>query len=232
MLDDADLRGETIERIARSVFAGAGQVCMAIKRIYVSESRFAEFSAAFNDAVDRYVVGDGLAAGVTMGPMHTKRRDATGHWHSIEDAAVRGAKVSQLGKIDNETTFRRGYFVRPTVVTELADDAPLMVEEQFCPVVPITIYNAVDDAIERANNTHFGLCASVWSSRPDRALGIARQLQAGTVFVNTHGVASVNRNAPYGGIKQSGMGRRCGIEGIMEYLQIQSITTAGDLMQK
>ena len=95
VLDDADLRGETIERITRSVFAGAGQVCMAIKRIYVSESRFAEFSAAFIDVVDRYVVGDGLTAGVTMGSMHTKAgRDRALAF--IEDAHVRGAKVSQL----------------------------------------------------------------------------------------------------------------------------------------
>jgi acyl-CoA reductase-like NAD-dependent aldehyde dehydrogenase len=83
----------------------------------------------------------------------------------------------------------------------------------------------VEDAVARANNSIFGLCASIWSKNIDQALSLARQMEAGTVFVNTHGVASVNRKAPYGGIKQSGIGNKAGLEGVKEYLQIQTITT-------
>ena len=162
-----------------------------------------------------------------MGPMHTRkgRDDALA---LIEDCEKRGAKVARLGSIRNKTTFERDYFVRPAVVTEIQDDAPLMVEEQFCPAVPITTYLDIDEAIARANDTYFGLCASVWSGNVERALGVGRKMEAGTVFVNSHGVTSVNRRAPYGGVKQSGIGRKASIEGVLEYLQLQTITTHGE----
>jgi acyl-CoA reductase-like NAD-dependent aldehyde dehydrogenase len=81
--------------------------------------------------------------------------------------------------------------------------------------------------VSRANDTYFGLCASVWSGNVERALSVARQMEAGTVFVNSHGVTSVNRRAPYGGMKQSGIGRKASMEGVLEYLQMQTITTHG-----
>ncbi len=227
ILDDADLSEDAMKRMAHGVFAATGQVCMAIKRIYVAESLSKPFLGAFTETIDRYVVGDGLEPGVSMGPMHTRkgREDALS---IIDDCERRGAKVSRLGGIHNKATFERGYFLRPAVVTEIEDDALLMAEEQFCPVIPVTTYKSIDDVIPRANNTYFGLCASVWSKNIDRALDVAGQMEAGTVFVNCHGVTSVNRRAPYGGIKQSGIGRKASIEGILEYLQLQTITTYGE----
>jgi acyl-CoA reductase-like NAD-dependent aldehyde dehydrogenase len=229
LLDDADLGKDAMKRMAHGVFAATGQVCMAIKRIYVPDSLNA-FLDSFAKTVDQYVVGDGLESGVSMGPMHTRkgREDALG---IIEDCKRRGAKVSQLGSIHNKATFERGYFVRPAAVTKIEDDAPLVKEEQFCPVIPVTTYKNVEDVIPRANESYFGLCASVWSRDVNRALDVARQMEAGTVFVNSHGVASVNRRAPYGVIKQSGIGRKASIEGMLEYLQLQTITTHGELTQ-
>jgi len=227
LLEDVDLGDDTMKRMAHGVFAATGQVCMAIKRIYVPESKSRAFLEAFTKTVDRYVVGDGLEDGVTMGPMHTGD-GREGALKLIEDCERRGAKVSRLGSIHNKATFERGYFVRPAVVTDIHDDAPLMTEEQFCPVIPIATYQNVDEVIPRANNTHFGLCASIWSAQMDRALDIARQMEAGTVFVNSHGVTSVNRRAPYGGVKQSGIGRKASIEGVLEYMQLQTITTHGE----
>lgn len=227
LLDDADLGDDAMKRMAHGVFAATGQVCMAIKRIYVPDSLLAKFVDAFSGTVDRYVVGDGLEPGVSMGPMHTcKGRDDA--LALIEDCEKRGAKVDRLGSIHNKTAFERGYFVRPAVVTEIEDDSPLMVEEQFCPVIPVTTYRDINEVISRANDTYFGLCASVWSQNVERALDVARQMEAGTVFVNSHGVTSVNRRAPYGGVKQSGIGRKAGIEGVLEYLQMQTITTHGE----
>jgi acyl-CoA reductase-like NAD-dependent aldehyde dehydrogenase len=227
VLDDADLGNDAMKRMAHGVFAATGQVCMAIKRIYVAESVAKPFVEAFTKTVDRYVVGDGLEAGVTMGPMHTRRgRDDA--LALIEDCRKRGARVTQHGGIHDRATFDGGWFVRPAVVTEIVDDAPLMTEEQFCPAIPITTYKSLDEAASRANDTHFGLCASVWSGNVTRALDVARQMEAGTVFVNAHGVTGVNRCAPYGGMKQSGIGRKGSLEGVLEYLQMQTITTHGE----
>ena len=143
----------------------------------------------------------------------------------VADAEKRSAKVRVLGQVPDKAGFGRGHFMRPTVVSDIAEDARLMVEEQFCPVVPVSTYRDVDDAIARANATIYGFGGSIWSRNIRRASDLARQLHAGTVFVNTHGTESVNRKLPYGGVKQSGIGRRAGIEGIREYLQVQTLTT-------
>jgi acyl-CoA reductase-like NAD-dependent aldehyde dehydrogenase len=224
VLQDADLGDETMRRMAASVFRSAGQICMAVKRIFVSEKIHDQFIDAFSRAADRIVVGDGLQPGVTMGPMHTASgRDRA--LRLIADAERQGAKVRILGRVHDETNFAEGYFIRPTVVTEISDEAPLMTEEQFCPAVPVVRYRELDDAIARANATIYGLGGSVWSKDSAKAMAIAQRIQAGTVFVNTHGTNSVNRKAPYGGLKQSGVGRRSGMEGLREYLLPQTLTT-------
>jgi acyl-CoA reductase-like NAD-dependent aldehyde dehydrogenase len=156
--------------------------------------------------------------------MHTAR--ALDRAQSIvADAARRGAKVQVLGQVPDKETFGRGHFMQPTVVSDIAEDAPLVAEEQFCPAVPVATYRDVGDAVARANATIYGFGGSIWSRDIARATDLARQLRAGTVFVNTHGTESVNRKLPYGGIKQSGIGRRAGIEGMREYMQVQTLTT-------
>ena len=202
----------------------SGQVCMAIKRIYVPSRRSDEFLDKFSKAVDSLVVGDGLEPSVTLGPVHTGKALARASG-LVEDAARRGADVRPLGKIDSEATYAKGHFMRPTVVTGIADDALLMAEEQFCPAIPVTTYDSIDEAIARANTSPFGLGGSVWGRDTDRAIEVARKVEAGQVWVNTHGVLAINHLAPYGGVKQSGIGRKSGIEGIQEYVQSQTITT-------
>jgi acyl-CoA reductase-like NAD-dependent aldehyde dehydrogenase len=147
-----------------------GQVCMAIKRIYVPANRRDEFLDSFTRATDAIVVGDGLEPAVTMGPLHTRKAQVRAEG-LLNDASRRGAQVNSLGKIDDDATFARGYFMRPTVVTDLPDDAPLMTEEQFCPAIPVTTYEDVDEAVARANQTRFGLSGSVWSGNIDTCLG-------------------------------------------------------------
>lgn len=223
-LEDADLSEQTMQRLGSSVFRCAGQICMAVKRIYVSNAIRARFVEAFCDAVDRLTVGDGIVPGVTMGPLHTAAAKARA-LDLIENAQRQGACVHRLGRILDEKNFVEGHFVRPTVVTGIADDAPLMAEEQFCPVIPIAGFDTVDEAVARANATIFGLGGSVWAKDIEKAISIAQRLEAGTVFVNVHGTQAVNRHAPYGGLKQSGIGRRSGIDGVREYLQSQTLTT-------
>jgi aldehyde dehydrogenase len=207
----------------RSVFMNTGQVCMAIKRFYVQEEDAAAFVQGFSECVDALAVGNGLRPQVTMGPLHT--RAALDRSRAlVEDARGRGATIRPLGTIDDGAAFDRGHFMQPTIVTDIADGARLMVEEQFCPAIPIATYRDLDDAIARANATEFGLSASVWGHDAERAAAVAADIEAGTVFVNGHGVASLDRRMPYGGLKRSGQGRKAAREGILEYCQSKVIT--------
>ena len=223
VLDDADLSEESMQRMANAIFRMTGQVCMAVKRIYVPEPLKDKFLDAFIKVADKVVVGDGLEAKVTMGPLHTEKALIRANG-LVDDAARRGATVMRLGRIDNTETFKNGYFMQPTIVTDLEDSAPLMAEEQFCPAIPITTYSDLDEALRRANATIHGLGGSVWGRDVERALAVGRKIESGTVWINTHGTEWINRRAPYGGIKQSGIGRRAGREGIEEYMQIQTLT--------
>ncbi len=224
ILDDAEFEPSMLSRMLNATFMMSGQVCMAIKRIYVPAKRRDEFVNKFTKAVDSIVVGDGLEPSVTMGPLHSQKAQTRAN-SLVEDAVRRGASVWPLGEINSEATFAHGYFMRPTVVTDIDDEAPLMTEEQFCPAIPITTYHTLDEAIARANRTEFGLSGSVWGRDIERALDATRKIEAGQVWVNTHGVLAINHLAPYGGVKQSGIGRKSGIEGILEYVQSQTITT-------
>jgi acyl-CoA reductase-like NAD-dependent aldehyde dehydrogenase len=224
VLDDADLGAATMQTMRTAAFQMTGQVCMAIKRIYVPTRRRDEFLDSFCDAVDAIVVGDGLEPAVTMGPLHTRRAQLRAQ-SLLEDATRRGANLRTLGKVDSEATFAGGYFMRPTVVTDLPDDAPLMTEEQFCPAIPIATYDDLDEAVARANQSVYGLSGSIWSRDTDRAVAVARKIEAGQMWINSHGPQAINHLAPYGGVKQSGIGRKSGIDGILEYVQSQTITT-------
>jgi acyl-CoA reductase-like NAD-dependent aldehyde dehydrogenase len=224
LLDDVDLDAETMGRLCFSVFRMAGQVCMAVKRIYVPRRLEHDFLEAFRDAAEQIVVGDGLVREVTMGPLHTARalERATG---MLDDAVRRGGTVVPVGRIADPATHAEGHFMAPAIVTGLGEDAPLMAQEQFCPVIPVSAYDDVADAVRRANATVYGLGGSVWGADVERALEVASRLEAGTIFVNTHGTGAINRRAPYGGIKQSGIGRRAGREGLEEYVQTRTLTT-------
>jgi acyl-CoA reductase-like NAD-dependent aldehyde dehydrogenase len=224
VLDDADLGASTMKSMVGATFQMTGQVCMAIKRIYVPTRRRDEFLESFCQAAESLVVGDGLEPAVTMGPLHTQKAQVRAEG-LLKDAVRRGADVRNLGRIDSEATFSGGYFMRPVVVTDLPEDAPLMTEEQFCPAIPVATYDELDDVVARANRSIYGLSGSVWSRNVDRAVDVAGKIEAGQVWINSHGVHAINHLAPYGGVKQSGIGRKSGIEGIREYMQSQTITT-------
>jgi acyl-CoA reductase-like NAD-dependent aldehyde dehydrogenase len=224
VLEDADLGASAMKFMLGAAFQMTGQVCMAIKRVYVPATRRDEFLESLCRAAESLVVGDGLEPAVTMGPLHTRKAQLRGQG-LLDDAVRRGANVTSLGRIDSEAAFSGGYFMRPVVVTDIPEDAPLMAEEQFCPALPVATYNDLDDAIRRANRSIYGLGGSVWSRDVERAVSVAGKIEAGQVWINAHGVHAINHLAPYGGVKQSGIGRKSGIEGIREYTQSQTITT-------
>jgi acyl-CoA reductase-like NAD-dependent aldehyde dehydrogenase len=215
---DITVSDELVEQLVAATYTTGGQVCMAIKRLYAPRERVEELAEAVLARCEREVVGDGLAAEVTLGPLHTGAgRDRVAAL--VADAGAHGATVRTAGRIREADADAGGYFALPTVVMNLAPDSPLASEEQFGPVLPIFGYDTIDDAVTAANATDFGLTASVWSHDDALADRVAGQLVAGTVSVNCHGMAAQDPRLPFGGVGQSGIGRELGAEGIRAFTQ-------------
>jgi acyl-CoA reductase-like NAD-dependent aldehyde dehydrogenase len=225
VLEDADLGEDALRRMVLGVFLTAGQVCMALKRLYVHESRYRELVDGFSTIADGHVVGNGLDPKVTMGPLNNKAQLETVR-EFVAEARDRGATVRELGQIADEEAFREGYFHRPTIVTDADHSMKVVSCEQFGPVVPIIPFKSEEEAIRMANDTEFGLCSSVWTKDPDRALKVARQLEAGYTYLNAHGPTAQDGRAPFGGFKQSGIGRNLGYEGVLEFMEYHSISAS------
>jgi acyl-CoA reductase-like NAD-dependent aldehyde dehydrogenase len=215
---DMSIADALVEQLVTATYTTCGQVCMAIKRLYAPRDRVDELSEAVLARCEREVVGDGLADEVTLGPLHTEAgRDRVETL--VEDAAAQGATVRTAGRIREEDADAGGYFVLPTVVTDVAPDSALASEEQFGPVLPIFGYDGIDEAVAAANATEFGLTASVWTGDDALADKVTAQLVAGTVSVNCHGMAAQDPRVPFGGVGQSGLGRELGVDGIRAFTQ-------------
>jgi acyl-CoA reductase-like NAD-dependent aldehyde dehydrogenase len=215
---DLQVGDQLVEQLVTATYTTGGQVCMAIKRLYAPADRVGELAEAVLERCEREVVGDGLADEVTLGPLHTAAgRDRV--QRMVADAEAHGASVRTAGRIREADAHSGGYFVLPTVVTDLAADSALATEEQFGPVLPIFSYDTIDDAVTAANATDFGLTASIWTADDALADRVAQQLVAGTVSVNCHGMAAQDPRLPFGGVRQSGIGRELGAEGIRAFTQ-------------
>ncbi|GER22772.1 aldehyde dehydrogenase [Zafaria cholistanensis] len=216
VLDDAD--AETTARgIVGSAFRNAGQVCMAVKRVYVPRRRAAEFAEAISAAAAAHVLGRGIAEGTTLGPMHNASQLRIVR-SMVDDAVASGARIATGGSRGCDLP---GYFLAPTVVVDAEPGMRLVDEEQFGSALPIVAYDDLDATVEHVNAGEFGLGASVWSPDPVRAHSVASQLEAGTVWVNQHTV--VEPDAPFGGWKASGLGRERGRWGLDEYLETRTL---------
>jgi acyl-CoA reductase-like NAD-dependent aldehyde dehydrogenase len=204
------------DRLVEAAFVTSGQVCMAIKRLYVHRDRLAETVDALAGRLATETVGDGLVADVTMGPVHTAgARDRVEGL--ISEAAAAGGVVVRPGRIRPEDERTGGYFVSPALVVEPPGDAGIVREEQFAPALPVLPYDDMEEAVAAANDTPFGLCASVWSNDDALSADVASRLTAGTVFVNAHGMSAIDMYAPMGGWKQSGFGVELGTEGMQAF---------------
>jgi acyl-CoA reductase-like NAD-dependent aldehyde dehydrogenase len=217
VLDDVDSK-----EVAPKIFAGAtlnsGQVCFAIKRLYVHDSVYDAFCDELGKLARETVVGDGLEPGTQMGPIQNEAQFEKVKGY-IEDGRQNGTIVA-----GGEVVEREGFFIRPTIVRDIPDDARLVREEQFGPVLPVLRYSDIDAVIARANDTEFGLGGSVWSSDRDRAFGVAARINSGTVWVNKH--LDVGLDTPFAGAKQSGIGAEMGQEGLEEFTQATIINMA------
>lgn len=217
LLDDASVK-EVAPKVFAAAMINAGQICIAAKRVYAPRAMYDELCEELARLSKELVVDDGLKPGTQMGPAQN-RQQYERVLELIEDARQRGTIIAGGFALDRE-----GFFIAPTVVRDLPEDARLVREEQFGPVIPVLAYDSIDEVIDLANDTPFGLAGTIWTSNPDRGVEVAKRIQSGTVWVNKH--LDMPPNIPFGGAKQSGIGQDRGIEGLKEYTQAKIINVA------
>ena len=219
VFDDANL-GQAVAGAMASKYRNAGQTCVCANRILVQSGIYDRFAAALVDAVKKLAVGPGMAPGTTIGPLITS--EAVAKVKSlVGDAVKKGAKVLIGGSLDKAGPL----FYRPSVVGDVTPDMEVVREEIFGPVAALVRFDTEDDAIKLANDTPFGLAAYLFSQNMSRAWRVAEKLDAGMVGVN-EGIFS-NEVVPFGGVKESGLGREGAAEGLEEYLEIKYICLGG-----
>jgi acyl-CoA reductase-like NAD-dependent aldehyde dehydrogenase len=222
LLADAEVTEETIGKLFVGAFLTTGQVCMAMKRLYVHRSHYDAVVEGLTGVVGAQRVGPGLHPHATMGPLNSGRqRDYVA---GLLDDVRGAAEVRELGEAVDEAAFARGRFLRPSLVLDPSPDARVVTEEQFGPTLPIIPFDDEQAAIDQANDTWSGLCSSVWSSDPEHAGRVAAQLRTGTTFVNAHNAPWLDERAPFGGFNHSGMGREMGEEGILGFTDTHSVS--------
>jgi len=218
---DITVSDELVERLVTATYTTGGQVCMAIKRLYVPERHAAAWVEVLVDRLAKTLVGDGLAPDVTMGPVHTEAA-RTRVEAMLEQAGAAGVRVHRPATVREEDASAGGWLVPPAIVENPAPSLSIVVDEQFAPALPVLSYGGIDEAIDAANDTDFGLCASVWSHDQELADSVARRLQAGTVWTNAHGMSAMDHLAPMGGWGQSGLGLELGVEGMAAYTRLRT----------
>jgi acyl-CoA reductase-like NAD-dependent aldehyde dehydrogenase len=217
VLPDADVK-KVAEQLFWSSFTNAGQICVAAKRIYIHEDIYDELSAAIAEYARHVKVGDGAEQGTAVGPIQN-RKQYERVLELIKDAKDHGYKFLVGGDHDPSIP---GYYVPITILDNPPEDARIVAEEQFGPVMPLMKFATVEEAIERANASDYGLAGAVWTSNPDEGVRVAEQLETGTVWVNEF--LHLSPFAPFAGHKQSGFGAEYGKEGLLEFTYPQVIT--------
>ncbi|MCA5006263.1 NAD-dependent succinate-semialdehyde dehydrogenase [Sphingobacterium bovistauri] len=211
VFDDADIDAAVQGAIAGK-FRNAGQTCVSINRFFVQESVYETFSQKLTAAVEKLKVADGFVSGSQVGPLIDKNAIDKVQNH-VQDALRKGAKITTGGK------HLEGNFFAPTVLVEVADDALIQSEETFGPICALFKFSTEEEAIQKANDTPFGLAAYFYSENIRRCQRVGEALEAGMIGINT-GLIS-NASAPFGGIKQSGIGREGSKYGLDEYMEIK-----------
>ncbi|MEM7243369.1 MAG: aldehyde dehydrogenase family protein [Pseudomonadota bacterium] len=232
ILEDADINEELFTKLYLGSFSSSGQICHAIKRLYVHESKYDDVVDGFTAACERAVVGDGLLADTTMGPVNNAKQLGVVR-DMIDEARSKGADLKECGQVPDEALYQGGgYFQKPALVYNAVPDLKMVKEEQFGPCLPIMKFKTDDEAIAEANNSDLGLCSSVWTADPERGTKIARQLEAGYTYLNGHGPMAQDGQGPFGGFKNSGIGRNQGYEGVLGFAEPHSISAPVGFMKQ
>lgn len=217
VLDDADL-ATAVKAAVNSCYLNSGQTCNAFTRLLVPEALYAGAAELAVKAASSFVVGDPLDKATRLGPLVSARQQERVRCY-IRKGIEEGAELL-TGGTEQPDGLEKGFYVKPTVFGRVTADMTIAREEIFGPVLSIMTYEGEEEAIRIANDTIYGLAAGVWSADRERAVRVARRLRAGQVDING---AGYNLKAPFGGYKQSGIGRENGRYGFEEYLEIKSI---------
>jgi acyl-CoA reductase-like NAD-dependent aldehyde dehydrogenase len=219
--DDADLDLAVPEALRRA-YSHSGQICISVNRIFVHADRYDEFVARFSEAARKLrVTADGIAEpDADLGPMINAAGLETVQAH-VADALERGARITTGGRAPEGPQFARGYFYLPTVLVDVDRDMRVMREETFGPLAPIARFDSLAEGIAMANDTPYGLAAYVYTRDLDKAYYAARHLRAGGVGINVNDITDIR--GPFGGMKQSGIGRELGAPGMDSYMEVKHV---------
>lgn len=233
-----------VEKVAQQIavwaFLNSGQICLNLKRIYVHESIYEDFKKAMVKHAGSFAFGEGTKPGITHGPLQNRMQyDRVKTF--FNDIAKQGWEVALGGEMSDEP--EKGYFIKPTIIDRPPEKSRIVVEEPFgtysslvtCllmssssttnpgtgPIVPLLTWQNEEDVIDRANDTNMGLGASVWSNDIRKATRVAKEIQSGNVWVNTH--FDLSPMAPFGGHKESGIGSEWGLNGLKAFCNVQTL---------
>jgi acyl-CoA reductase-like NAD-dependent aldehyde dehydrogenase len=221
VLNDVAVR-DIATRLFQAAFANSGQICQAIKRLYVQDGIYENLLDELVAIAKQTKVGDGFEPGVNLGPV--QNRAQYDRVLDILDDTARQTGVRIL--VGGGAMDRPGYFVEPTIVADIQEGTRLVDEEPFGPVLPVIRFFDVADVICRANNTRFGLGGSIWTTDIQQGADIADRLEAGVVWVNHH--LGVSAEYPFGGVKESGLGRANGLMGLLRNMEPQLVVLPND----
>jgi acyl-CoA reductase-like NAD-dependent aldehyde dehydrogenase len=220
--DDADLEA-AVDNTLFGRFRNCGQGCMCIKRAYVFEKIADQFVKRLVEKVKAMKVGNGLAQGVNMGPIHSASQ-REGFEGQVNDGISKGAKVLTGGKRPTGPEYDKGFFYLPTLLENADPSSKVVREEVFGPAIPIFRVKDMEEAVILGNDSIYGLGAHLWTRDIKKAMRAARKLKAGTILVNTaYGSGGWEIEVPMGGFKHSGIGREYGIEGLGQYQETKTI---------
>lgn len=218
VLPDVDL-DEVAQKIFFGAFFNTAQICVATKRLYVHESIYDGLRDRLAAIAQAVKVGDGAEQGTVLGPIQNKRQ-----YDRVMDL-INDARENNLTMIEGANVPENGgYFIPVTIVDNPPEDSRVVQEEAFGPVLPMMKFSEIDEVVERANNSDYGLAGAVWSKDEDKAIEIAHQLETGTVWINQN--LNLRPDTPFAGHKQSGFGVENGMEGLLEYMAPQTIMIA------
>jgi betaine-aldehyde dehydrogenase len=219
ILKDADLE-LAVNGALCSIFLNQGQMCTAMSRLLVEEGIYDKFMDDFVDKTKRIKLGDGLDYQTQMGPLISDEQQKK-VMACVETAKREGAKLLCGGKVPSAPELKNGFFFEPTVFTDAKPSMRIFQEEVFGPVVCVSKFSHIDEAIALANTSDFALASSIWTQDSSLAQDLAGRINAGIIWINTYGM--FYNEVPYGGFKQSGFGKELGREGLLEYTRLKNI---------
>ncbi|MFQ5849074.1 MAG: aldehyde dehydrogenase family protein [Candidatus Binatia bacterium] len=223
--DDADL-DKAVSAASVGRFFNCGQACLAIKRLYLFDKIADVFIDKLVEKVKKLRLGNGLKPGTSLGPLHTagQRQEVE---EMVEDAVKRGAKILYGGQRPRGEEYDQGYFLLPTLLANVDPDSRVFTEECFGPALPIMRVRDLEDAIAQSNRSIFGLGSSVWTKDLDKAMRAAEQIDSGYTWINSAQI--IYDELPFGGVKQSGLGKEHGNEAIDYYTETKSVVVATEV---